>query len=36
MASLEIDLEDGADYETVRRAVKKRVQELSGVTHVTT
>lgn len=36
MASLEIVLEAGAGHETVRRAVKKRVRELTGVTHVTT
>lgn len=34
MASLEIDLETGADHEEVLRAVKKRVLELSGVRHV--
>ncbi|WP_424942341.1 cation diffusion facilitator family transporter [Aliiroseovarius crassostreae] len=35
MATLEIDLEAGADHHFVRRAVKERVQELSGVEHVT-
>ncbi|QXT41051.1 cation diffusion facilitator family transporter [Gymnodinialimonas ceratoperidinii] len=35
MASLEVDLEPGADHEVVRRAVKERVQHLSGVRHVT-
>lgn len=35
MATLEIDLESGADAHVVRRAVKDRVQELSGVEHVT-
>ena len=35
MATLEIDLAPGAEPETVRRAVRSRVQELSGVEHVT-
>ena len=35
MATLEIDLEAGADAHVVKRAVKARVQELSGVDHVT-
>lgn len=35
MATLEIDLEAGADAQVVRRAVKDRVQELSSVEHVT-
>lgn len=35
MATLEIDLEAGADAHVVKRAVKDRVQELSGVKHVT-
>lgn len=35
MATLEVDLESGADADHVRRAVKQRVQEISGVEHVT-
>ena len=35
MATLEIDLDEGADAQAVRRAVKKRVQEMSKVAHVT-
>ncbi|WP_242494126.1 cation diffusion facilitator family transporter [Salipiger sp. IMCC34102] len=35
MATVEIDLEAGADAQVVRRAVKDRFQELSHVEHVT-
>ena len=35
MATLEVDLESGANADHVRRAVKQRVQEISGVEHAT-
>ena len=35
MATMEVDLEPGADAETVRRSVKERVSETAGLSHVT-
>ncbi|AUH35768.1 cation diffusion facilitator family transporter [Paracoccus tegillarcae] len=35
MATLEVDIESGANAQEVRLEVKKRVQELTGVEHVT-
>ena len=35
MATLEVDLADDADPETVRRAVKARISETTGIRHVT-